>query len=460
MSRSQTWTSAIDTLRHSLAGPVLEPGGTAYEEARRVFNAAIDKHPAVIAQCESPRDVAQAIRFGREQGLEVAVRGGGHSVAGHALTDSGIVLDLRRLNTVHVDPGSRSARVGGGAVMSDLDRATEPHGLVTTGGRVSTTGVGGLTLGGGAGWLDRTFGLACDNLLGVEIVTADGQLLQVDDTRHPDLFWALHGGGGNFGVVTSFVFRLYPLPSVTACFLTWEPAAGPDVIRAYRDFLGSAPDEVGGALLFHTAPEADWVPERLRGQLACTCLVTYAGGPAQAREAVQPMLDQHPAGQHVVDLPYAQLQCLLDDPPGHRNYWSAEYLVALPDAAVELFSYRARDLPVPSHSTQALVPLGGAVARPSVDYPVAWRHTPWHVLPFGMWTDPADDHRVRQWVHDLRHDLRPWSAGAVGLNFIGDEGPDRVAAGLGADNHARLARVKRVYDPDNVFHLNHNIVPT
>lgn len=450
----------VPELRRGFTGEILLPADPDYDQARVLFNAMIDKHPAVIAQCASVEDVIRAVRFGRDHGLELAVRGGGHGVAGTALTDGGLVVDLRRMHTVTVDPDARTARVAGGATMQHLDRATQPHGLATTGGRVSTTGVGGLTLGGGNGWLDRSLGLVCDNLLAVELVTADGSLVRASEDEHPELFWALHGGGGNFGVATSFTFRLHELSSVTLLLLIWEPEAGPEVVRAYRDLLASAPDALGGAIKFHTAPARDFVPSHLAGRLACTAVVVHTGDEEQAREDARPLLDLGHVGEMAVEVAYADLQSMLDDPPGYRNYWSAEYLDALPDVAVELFCARATEMIVPSPSEQVLVPLGGAAARGPAEYPLPWRHAAWCVFPFGLWSDPADDERVRRWAHDLRADLRAWSSGTVYLNFIGAEGHDRVVAGLGADNYARLAAVKRTYDPDNVFHLNHNIRPS
>ena len=265
-----------------------------------------------------------------------------------SLTDGGLVIDLRRMNAVSVDPEARTAIVAGGATMSHLDRATGPHGLATTGGRVSTTGVGGFTLGGGGGWLDRKFGLACDNLLSVELVTADGSIVRASDDENPELFWALHGGGGNFGVATSFTFRLHELPSVTAALLLWRPEAGPDVLRTYRDFMGSAPDEVGGGVLYLTGPAEEFVPEHLVGELALAVLVVYAGPEAEARKVAAAMLALGHEGELIAEMPYAELQCMLDDPPGYRNYWSAEYLDALPDEAIDLFCARANDMIVPS----------------------------------------------------------------------------------------------------------------
>lgn len=447
------------SLRDRFGGSLILPSDGEYDEARTIFNGMIDRRPAVIAQCENTEDVARAIRFGRERGLEIAVRGGGHGVAGRALSDGGLVIDLRRMKTVTVDPGARTATVAGGATMSHLDRATEAYGLATTGGRVSTTGVAGLTLGGGNGWLDRRFGLACDNLLSVELVTADGSTVRTTENEHPELFWALHGGGGNFGVATSFTFRVYPLPCVTTAILLWPADDGPDVVRHYRDFMGSAPDEVCGALVYVTAPDLEFVPERLAGQLSVLVLLVYTGAEADARRAIAPMRELAHQGEMIAEMPYAELQCMLDDPPGHRNYWSATYLDALPDEAVDRYCARASDMIVPSPSQQPLAPQGGAVARGPADYPIPWRQAPWFVLTFGMWDDPADDDRAKRWAHSVRADLQPWASDAIYLNFIGDEGQDRVVAGLGAENYARLAAVKTHYDPDNVFHLNHNIKP-
>jgi FAD/FMN-containing dehydrogenase len=454
-----TATDVVTQLRRGLAGAVLAPGDADYDDARTLFNTAIDKRPAVIARCLDADEVAHAIRVGRDHHLEIAVRGGGHGVAGTALSDGGLVVDLRHLHAVTVDPQARTATVGGGATVRHLDQATRPFGLATTSGRTSTTGIGGLTLGGGTGWLDRRFGLAGDNLVGVDLVTADGQHLRASDDEHPELFWALHGGGGNFGVATSFTFRLHPVRTITAIVRTWPPEAAPEVLRAYREFIAGAPDEVGGAVKLHTAPTAGWVPEPLVDRLACTMLVTYLGSEDEARDVTRALAGLGHVGELVVEVPYADLQSMLDDPPGYRNHWSAEYLDTLPDAAIDLFCARARDAIVPSPSEQLLVPLGGAVARGPADHPIPWRHAAWHTLAFGLWSDPADDERARTWARQLRADLRPWASGAVYLNFIGDEGRERVVSGFGAGNYARLAAVKATYDPDNVFHLNQNIAP-
>jgi FAD/FMN-containing dehydrogenase len=451
--------AALTALREDLSGDVFAPGDPGYDEARVVFNSMIDKRPAVIAQCVDEDDVVRAVRFGRELDLNIAVRGGGHSVAGSALGDNGLVVDLRHMRAVTVHPGAQAVRVAGGATMSDLDRATEPHHLATTGGRASTTGVGGFVLGGGSGWLDRWCGLAVDNLLGVELVTADGERVRASAEDNPDLFWALHGGGGNFGVATALTLKLHHLPEFAIALLLYLPENGPEVARTYRDVITAGPNEASGALLYFTGPPEEFVPPHLVGTLLCGVLLTYAGPEAGMREVAEPLLALPHESEIVGAMPYADVQCMIDDPPGFRNYWSAEYLTGAPDAYLDLYCARAASMPVPSGSMHALFPLGGAIADGPREYPVPYRDAPWGVHPFGLWEDPADDERAVQWVHDVRADARPWSTGAVYLNFIGDEGADRVVAGVGADNARRLAELKRKYDPDNVFRFNHNIKP-
>ena len=459
MTRTVVNDAALTPLRSRFAGDLITPESNGYDDARSVFNAMIDRRPAVVAQCETPQDVAAAIGYAREQDLEIAVRGGGHSVAGMAVTEGGLVVDLRRMHAASVDPYSRTVRVGGGATMSHLDRATQPYDLVTTGGRVSTTGVGGFTLSGGSGWLERKFGLACDNLESVRLVTADGREVTANENENPDLFWALHGGGGNFGVATELTFRLHPLPSFTAAVLLWPAEAGPEILRRYRDFMASAPDEVGGGFIYMTAAPDPFVPDSLVGRLVCSVVITYTGPEGDLRDVAEPMLNLGHEGAMIAALPYAEFQCMLDDPPGLRNYWSAEYLSSLPDEAVDLFCARAGEMLTPSASQHVLFPVGGAVARGPADRPIAWRGAPWAVHPFGLWEEKADDAHGRQWARDVIADMQPWAIGAVLLNFIGNEGQDRVRAGVGEDNYLRLAAVKRHYDPDNVFHRNHNIEP-
>ncbi|MFF4488608.1 FAD-binding oxidoreductase [Streptomyces sp. NPDC001544] len=451
--------AALAALRDDLTGDVFAPGDPGYDEARTVFNAMIDRRPAVIAQCAHEADVVRAVRFARDLDLHIAVRGGGHSVAGSALGDGALVIDLRRMHEVTVDPVGQAVRVQGGATMSHLDRAAEPYALATTGGRASTTGVGGFVLGGGTGWLDRAFGLAVDNLLGAELVTADGSRVRANTDEHPELFWALHGGGGNFGITTALVLELHELPAFSIAFLLHRPEVGPDAVRTFREVIRTGPDEAGGAVLYLTGPPDEFVPGELVGKLVCATLLTYAGGEEDLRKLAEPLLALPHEAELVGPMPYADVQCMLDDPPGLRNHWSAEYVAGLPDELVDVYCARADSMPVPTNTKHLIFPQGGAIAAGPAEYPVPYRDAPWAVHPFGIWADPADDERAVAWVRDVRADVRPWSTGAVYLNFIGDEGTDRVVAGLGAENGLRLAKVKRAYDPDNVFRFNHNIRP-
>ncbi|MHB8695548.1 MAG: FAD-binding oxidoreductase, partial [Solirubrobacteraceae bacterium] len=308
--------------------------------------------------------------------------------------------------------------------------------------------------------LVRKFGLACDNLISVELVTADGSTMIASEHENTELFWGLHGGGGNFGIATEMTFALQPLPAATFGLLLWPSAAGPEVVSGYRDLLGGgAPDELGGGLLYVTGPDEDFVPEHLVGKRTLAVVVVFAGGEAAARGAIKPLLDLKPDGEMIEELPYAEIQCALDDPPGYRNYWSVEHLAELPDRAVDLFCARAEDMIVPSLSQHALLPGGGAVADESAGWPVPHRRAPWVVHPFGAWEYPADDERGIAWARALCADMKPFATGDVYLNFIGDEGQDRVIAGFGAENYERLAAIKAKYDPENVFKLNHNIKP-
>lgn len=450
--------AALTALREDLAGDVFAPGDFGYDDARVVFNSMIDRRPAVIAQCVDEDDVARAVRFARDLDLNIAVRGGGHSVAGMALNDNGLVIDLRHMRAVSVDPAAEAVRVAGGATMSDLDRACQPHALATTGGRASTTGVGGFVLGGGSGWLDRWCGLAVDNLLGVELVTADGERVHASADENPELFWGLHGAGGNFGVATALTLKLHELPEFSIALILYLPESGPEVVRTYRELITQAPDEASGAVLYLTGPPEEFVPPHLVGTVLCGALLTYAGPEEDMRKLAEPLLALPHESEIVGAMPYADVQCMLDDPPGMRNYWSAEYLTSAPDTYLDAFCARGESMPA-TGTIHVLFPLGGAIAAGPPEYPVPYRDAPWAVHPFAIWEDPADDERCVQWVRDVRADARPWSTGAVYLNFIGDEGAERVVAGVGAENTRRLADLKRRYDPDNVFRFNHNIRP-
>ena len=454
--------TALDELRFRLAGAVYEPGDPEYAEACTLFNSMIERRPAFVARCAAPDDVIAALAFARRQNLELAVRAGGHSVAGLSLVDDGLVIDVRGMSDVAVDPERRIARVGPGVTWAELDRATHEHGLATTGGRVSTTGVAGLTLGGGSGWLERKHGLACDNLLAVELVTADGELVRASQEENPDLFWAHRGGGGNFGVVTSFELRLHPLESEVLAGLALYPAEhGRELLALYRDVMNDAPEELSLAYLYLTAPAEPDVPEHLHGRLVVAIAGMYAGSVEEGKAALR---DLRAFGPPEVDffapMPYPEFQCVLDDPPGLRNYWTDEHLADLPDEAIEAIAGRAEELP-PGPAALFIVAWGGAVARVSEESsPLAGRDAAFVVHPFALWEDSADDERMIGWARAFREDLRGFATGAVYLNFVGDEGEARVRAAYGPRSYERLAGIKSEWDRENVFRASGNVAPS
>ncbi|MEU8586420.1 FAD-binding oxidoreductase [Streptomyces sp. NPDC048664] len=442
--------AALSGLRRELDGDVLAPGDPGYDQARAVFNARIDRHPAVIAQCEGTPDVVRAVRFARELDLKIAVRGGGHSVTGTAVCDNGLVVDLRRMRTVAVDPRSPSVRLGGGTLTAELDRATLRHALAAGAGRFSATGVAGTVLGGCTGWLDRPFGLAADALLAVDVVTADGDTVAATPEQEPDLFWALHGGGGNFGIATALTLRLHELPAFSAALLTFPPATAPEAVRAYRDLVEAGPARLGGAVLY--TADRPWSP-------VCGVLVTYAGAVADLRALIRPLSALPHRAAIVSPMPYPGVRRLLDVPPGLRGHGSAAHLTALPDELADLFCARAAAMPAPTYCRYALFPLGGALAHGPAGHPAPCQDAAWSAHPLGAWADPADDERALRWADAVHDDVRPWRTGAVYAAPVADTGGDRLVAGLDTGTLARLERVKRRYDPDNVFRYNHNVRP-
>jgi FAD/FMN-containing dehydrogenase len=458
ISRSDT---TLDELRFRLGGAVYEPGTPEYADTCTLFNSMIDRRPGLVARCAAPDDVAAAVAFARERGLAIAVRAGGHSVAGLSLVDEGLVIDVRGMADITVDPERRVARVGAGATWADVDRATHRHGLATTGGRVSTTGVAGLTLGGGSGWLERKHGLACDNLLAVDLVTADGRLVRASEDEHPELYWAHRGGGGNFGVVTSFEFRLHPLESeVFAGLALYCGEQGRELLALYRDVMRDAPEELSLAYVYLTAPAEPDVPEHLHGKLVVAIAGMYAGPVEEGERALRGVREFGPPEvDFFAPMPYPEFQCMIDDPPGYRNYWTAEHLTDLPDDAIEAIAARSEELP-PGPAQLFIVGWGGAVARVSkAASPLAGREATFVVHPFALWEDAADDERMIEWARAFRHDLRAFATGDVYLNFIGDEGDARVRAGYGR-SYERLARVKANWDPENVFRASGNVAPS
>ena len=439
---------------------LIKPDDVRYDEARTVFNAMIDKRPAVIARCTSPADVIDSLALAGDERYEVAVRAGGHSVAGASVNDGGIVIDVRSMNAVEVDPDARTPRVGAGATWSEFDRAAQEHGLATTGGRVSTTGVAGLTLGGGSGWLERRYGLSCDNLISVDLITADGRQVTASDDENPDLFWALHGGGGNFGIATSFVFRVHPVgPVVTAGLMLWPGDAATEIARLYRDVALDAADELGSGLVLLTGPPEEFVPAHLQGTTVVGLAALWAGDVDEGAEAVKPFRDLSPEVDLVGPMPYADFQCMIDDPPGLHNYWSADYHDSFPDEALDVYLKYGFDRPSP-HSQQLLIPWRGAIARvPEDATPMTKRTVSWISHPFALWEDAADTDANIEWARSFRREIARYASGGVYLNFIGDEGEDRVRAAFGEEKYRRLAAIKAEWDPTNIFKGNQNIKP-
>jgi FAD/FMN-containing dehydrogenase len=455
--------TAIDGLRAQFAGTLLGPDDADYDQARRVWNAMIDKRPAVIARCTTVDDVAAAVAFGRDQAIPVAVRGGGHSAAGKGTCDGGIVIDLSPMKDVTVDPARRTARAQGGVTWGTFDTATQEARLATPGGVVSTTGIAGLTLGGGFGWLTRRFGLSCDNLIAAEVVTADGRQLTCNEATHAELFWALRGGGGNFGVVTTFEYRLHPVgPLVLGGIIGWPLDHAPDVLAFHREQTRHVPEELGISAAFVTAPPLPFVPEHLHDQPAIATIVCWSGALDDGRDVLKPWLELGPPPIQMVDaMPYPFMQTILDElqPPGRRSYWKSGYLTELTDDAITAGVSVAAEARSPFNIAEFVL-WGGAVARVGVD-DTAFGERDGRFLynAVSTWENPADDEGNIPWARDFHDAMRPFATGGVYVNFLSDEGADRVRAAYGDEKFARLAKIKAEYDPDNLFALNQNIPP-
>lgn len=456
---------AITTLRSELRGPVLLPGESGYDRAREIWNAMIDRHPALIVQARGTADVMKAVRFAREHGLELAIRGGGHNVAGHAVCEGGLMLDLSTMTAVQVDPQRRIARVEPGALMSDLDKETQAHGLATPGGFISTTGVAGLTLGGGFGYLSRRFGLTVDNLRAVELVSAAAERLTVTDQMHPELFWGLRGGGGNFGVATAFEFDLHEQPSeVMAGPVIHAAADAPAVLRAVAESMRDAPDEVACLPVLRHAPPKPFIPEAFHGEMILLLAMIHSGDPAHSEAALAPLRRTgRPIADAVAWRPYVAFQSMFDATAsaGARNYWKGHYLDALEGEAIDVLCDRAWQMPG-KESSIGMLSLGGETARrPGASTPYPHRRASWVLNIQARWRDPEEDARQIAWARDTCSAMVPFTTGGVYVNFIsGDEGESRVRAAYGEQTHARLVALKNRWDPDNLFHLNQNIVPT
>jgi FAD/FMN-containing dehydrogenase len=460
-----TLTTPADAARRELAGfggALIGPGDADYDEARAVYNAMIDRRPALVARCTSAADVAAGIEFARRHDLLVAVRGGGHNGAGLGTCDDGIVLDLSPLKSIEVDPAARTVRVGGGCTWGEVDRATGEHGLATPSGIISTTGVGGLTLGGGLGHLTRKHGLAIDNLLEAEVVLASGDVVRAGPDENADLFWGLRGGGGNFGVVTSFLFRLHEVGTVVAGPTFWAIEQTAEVLSAYREFLPSAPRDLNGFFAVHTVPPAPPFPEAIHLRKVCGVVWCHTGSEEEAARDMAPLLDvlPEPLVHGVTPMPHAMLQGAFDGlyPPGDQWYWRADFVNEIPDEAVAVHARFGAAMPT-MKSTMHMYPIDGAAHDVgAADTPWGYRDATWASVFAGVDPDPANAGTIRDWSVDYFEALHPYSAGGAYVNMMMEEGRDRVRASY-RGNYDRLAGVKAAYDPGNLFRVNQNIEP-
>jgi FAD/FMN-containing dehydrogenase len=445
----------VEELSASFSGTLLQPGDAGYEDARKVHNGLIDKRPALIARCRGAADVMAAVRLARETDLEISVRGGGHSVAGRAVADGVLMIDLAEMKGIHVDPQARTLRAQGGAIWWEVNRETALHGLATTGGFISTTGIAGYTLGGGLGWLMSNYGLAADNLLSAEIATASGEVLQPSATEHADLFWAIRGGGGNFGVATSFEYQLHPVSMVFGGLIAYPFDAAPEVLRFFRDFTASASDDATLVAGLVHAPDGS-------GIKLAALLVLHTGSLEDAEAELKPVLGfGAPVLSQVGPVPYPAMCTILDDgyPRGAINYWKSTFLRGLTDEVLDALVASFAEAPPPMNAI-VVEHFHGEVTRvPMLSTAVPHRDESYNVLIPGEWMDPADTETNVAWVRDTYAALRPHSADRRWLNYFSDDdGTDAVQAAYGP-NYERLAQIKRTYDPDNIFHLNHNIEP-
>lgn len=454
--------SKIETLKGKVTGVVILPDDNLYESARQVWNATIDKYPALIVRCATTSDVVCAVNFAKDNGLALAVRGGGHNIAGSAVCDDGIVIDLSQMKAASIDAGARRATIEGGATLADLDAATQAHGLATPLGINSTTGVAGLTLGGGFGWLSRKYGMTIDNLASAEVVTAAGEVVRASATEHPDLFWALRGGSGNFGVVTRFEFLLHPVgPDVLSGLIVYPLSEVKAVLQQYREFIAKAPDELTVWTVLRQAPPLPFLPEAVHGKEIIALALCYAGDPTLGEPLIEPLRKfGTPLGEHVGVQPYTAWQKAFDPllTPGARNYWKSHNFSVLSDGLFDAVIDYLKKLPSPQCEI-FFGALGGATARPAPDSAAyAHRDAQFVMNVHGRWTDPADDERCIRWARDFFKASAPFASGGVYVNFLTADEGDRVRAAYG-QNYERLAQIKRKYDPANLFSTNQNIKP-
>ena len=453
--------SKVQEFRSKLRGELITPADAAYETARKVYNAMIDRRPALIARCHDAADVMAGVTFAREQGLALAVRGGAHNGPGLGTVDGGLVLDLAPLKGVRVDPKTRTVRVAGGAVWGEVDHATHAFGLAVPSGFISTTGVGGLTLGGGIGYLTRRYGLTIDNLLEVDMVLADGSQVTANAHEHPDLFWAVRGGGGNFGAVTSFLFQGHPVSTVHGGPIFWPLEKGPEVIRFWQDLILKAPEDLNGWFGFVTVPPAPMFPKEHHLKKMCVIVWCYTGDLAKAADVFKPIRAfSPPVMDFAGPIPYPVLNSLFDGlyPAGHQWYWKADFFRETSDRAIDVHMKHAEQLPT-AQSTMHLYPINGAAHRPAKgDTAWSFRDANFSSVIVGVDPDPANSPRLMTWARDYWSALHPFSAGGGYINMMMDEGEANVKAAY-RENYSRLAAIKKAVDPKNLFRINQNIKP-
>ena len=455
-------SKARETLKSSIEGKVLVPDDPGYEEARQVWNAMIDRRPAVIVQCVQADDVPPVIRFARENGLQLSIRGAGHNIAGNALCDNGITIDFSRMKNVRVDAGKKRAYVEPGATLADLDAATQAHGLATPVGINSTTGIAGLTLGGGFGWLTRKYGMTIDNLVSVDLITAEGKKLYASESENADLFWAIRGGGGNFGVVTQFEFQLFPVgPEIVAGLIVFPFNQAKQILTKYREFVNTIPEELNVWVVLRKAPPLPFLPESVHGKEVVILPIFYSGAVAEAEKLIAPLRAFGTAlGEHIGAQPYVQWQKAFDPllTPGARNYWKSHNFTELADGAQNAIIESAGKLPSP----QCEIFMGLIAGAPNRVAPIAMayghRDAKFVLNVHGRWDEAKDDQKGIGWAREFFKASAPYASAGAYVNFMTEEEGDRVAAAYGS-NYDRLVEIKKRYDPANVFHLNQNIKP-
>jgi FAD/FMN-containing dehydrogenase len=454
-------TAKLDDLRALVRGSVIGPDDDGYEEARVVYNAMIDRRPAAVVRAANAGDVMAGVDFACENGLDLAVRGGGHSVPGFGTCDGGVVIDLSGMRGVRVDPASSTARAEGGATWGDFNAATYPFGLATTGGIISTTGVAGLTLGGGIGYLTRGFGLSLDNLVSADVVTADGRFQTASERENADLFWALRGGGGNYGVVTSLEFRLHPVKDIYGGPMFFELSEVANVLEFFRSYIADAPEEMGAFPAFQIAPPLPFIPEDRHGDTFIAMVACWAGPLEQGESALKPFHDVAPVvAEFVGPMPYPALNSAFDAlvPPGLQHYWKASFVKELTDGAIAAHGQHGPDIPV-VNSTMHIYPINGAAHRVASDATAfAYRDANFATVIAGMWPDPSQNEANTKWVRDYYDAIAPHSEAGGYVNFMAGDDQDRIKANY-KGNYDRLVEIKRKFDPDNLFHLNQNISP-